>query len=80
MRTEQSTKNLYDVSKITEAEVGSVKHVEGNTRNSLQIVFCCLFFCVFFWFCFFVCFLWCQSLGDVSPSVCSLYFLFGLVC
>ena len=31
-----------------------------------DVVLCCLF--------------WCQSFGDVSPYVCSLYFQFGFGC
>ena len=63
MRTEQPTKCLF----VTEGEVWPVKHVSAPSNSFLtvprrpsDVVLCCLF--------------WCQSSGDVSPYVCSIYF------
>ena len=63
MRTEQPTS-------VTESEVARIKLVSAPLPPGIRyrpfqgggsdVVLCCLF--------------WCQSFGDVSPYVCSLYF------
>ena len=69
MRTEQPTKCLYHISNgglgcvhktnLSPPPPPGIRYRPFQGGGS-DVVFCCLF--------------WCQSLGDVSPYVCSLYF------
>ena len=71
MRTEQPTECLYHISyggrgcaHKTNLSPPGIRYRPFQGGGS--DVLCCLF--------------WCQSFGDVSPYVCSLYFYFGFGC